>query len=760
MPTTPFSLGSTQSDTIRFLWDPSRLTVSKPKTRFLVHVHSMLLDSSQHFDTTIIVDVSSFANQPVVSLSDTAVHFDSINICQGIVDTTVTFTNGGCDTLHLTAIDILGSSDWEVLAKDGSTLQLPMGIPRDSTGMIRIRFKPSTTNAQQGSIVLHFIEKGVTKDTTIFIKGSSYRTLSVFVDRSLTLPATSICIYRDSSVTIRNNSCDTLIIDSLTNINGLSFQLLSTLTLPYRLAPNEVLQIPFRFFPHKDTSQVTRFEFTYHIQNEVGRSSTTIVGKGIPGEAQFVTTLQQSLIKFADRLSCTPPDSVSFYIFNPGCDSLTVTSVTLGGVSIPALSYSVASQLPKILVAGKDSLRIVLKVNGTTASNNNGLISIRFVRPDSSMVDTTFNVEALIAPAARVASLQHYLFDFGTLPLCIAKFDTVIIRNDACPLLTVNSISIAGSDYMVIKQPTFPLFLSQNQSDILVVQLIPTQNGVRSATLSVSTDADVNPLKNVFYTANIQPIDKVSFRVEQVNKDIVTADSAMIDIIPDIDWKGKGLETLGFSLAYNSDLLSYAKTLSFSSTITTFVSTVVLPNGDEQLNVHITSPDEIVLQRDFPLLRFYFTTALTDTIKTPVLLTQLQLNDGDNNYKSCVLAPSATGYYGEFILNLVCGDKTIRDYMTGKTILFAKAAHPDPINTTLSSSISFPFTVAQSGDVVFSVYSELGNLMFRDKINIIHSGDYEFSVPASKLTGGAFNYVISYTGVTRGQVRGRFIVLH
>ncbi|HET9136114.1 MAG TPA: choice-of-anchor D domain-containing protein [Candidatus Kapabacteria bacterium] len=759
----PFTLEPLTSESITFNWNPALLSSPKPLTTFLVNVHSRLPDSSMFFDTTLSIDISSALSQSTFSISDTLVHFDSLNICRRSDDTVFSFTNKGCDVLKLLDASVFGA-DFEVLMPDYSPITFPLIIDKDSSLELRVRYTPHGTGATGGNIKLSFVQyipgAGIwlPKDTSISLAGSAYRQLTVFADPPVFLPPVSMCSTYDTIITLYNNSCDSLTIDSVLNSDGATFEVLTNLSLPVKIPGGSVLKIKVRFHPHKNSAATALFRYSYHIDEDSSVSVVRISGSGLPGNSFFGTTLSTNTITFADKVQCTPPDSISWQVFNPGgCDSVRIISATFTTSTPGTLSSS--SLLPITLAPNTDYAKLTVYCFANIPGTYNGFYDIRYVTAIGDTVDTVITVAAKILPAAKVGTMNNLISNFGTMSLCNNRFDTIIIRNIGCPDLTVNTIALNGSNYTIISAPKTPFVLSQNQDTTAIIEFQSNSSGSHTANLTITTDDDQNPIKTIDYTASVNPIDQIGFRVEQVNKNLVTADTAMLEVIPDRDWQGKNLKAIDFELTYNGDLISFfGKTLSLSpSQPGVLVTVATLPNNNEQLTVSISSPTEIVLQKDKPFVRFYFTTALTDTVETSVQLSQLQLNHNDINYNTCILSPSTTD--GDFSLQLVCGDKTIKDFMTGKPVLLAKAPRPNPLHVGEYPSVELPFTVSVAGDVSLSVVDVLGHVVHTETITAT-AGDYTFNVPGKILPSGDFSYTLTYNGVTHGVVRGRFVVLH
>lgn len=754
------TLDPTGADFFAFSWDPKKMGVQKPLSTTFVKVHSTMQGGTIILDTLIAINSQSFANQPVFSLNTTKVKIDSMNICQRFVDTTLTFISANCDTLWLDSAILAGSSDWKLLdPKTFSVLTLPIGLGPGETASFVIRFNPTNLGTQAAKLQLQFLHQGLRRDTVIALSALCYRTFTVYGDENVNLGATSICIGVDTVVHLHNFNCDTLTVDDFRNSNSTDFSDISGLSFPYQLPPDSSLALRLRYNAVKNNNSNATIIFHYHLGKDSSFWEVKLNGRGLPGTSAFATTSVTPNLSFSDRLACSPPDSMEFTIFNIGCDSLTVLSSTLSGLGLPAISYRTEPQLPTILWKPGDSVKVIVYLQADKPTTNDGTLGFSFVLSDGTKHDSIFTIHAIVSQGERKAILLQNPIDLGMGSLCIERDTSIVITNPGCPSLTVEDITVSGNYYAKLNARQTPFDLATDESETIHVAYIPTNSGNDVGQVQVKTNADRNPLRIIPLSASTRAIDHVSFRLVQQNSGLHAGDTAIFAFIPDLDWSGKGLRSIDFSIATNSDLLAYNRhTEQADKSFQAIVTPVSLSGSKSQfVNVQLKSPTEITLHKDQPLVSFYYGTTLTDTISTQVSLALLEINHSDPHYLNCILSPATQD--GDFTLLLECGGKTLVDFLKGKMPILTDDPHPNPVTSQTNYQAVLPFTTTEAGTAEVEFYDALGKQVSAETIEIEKPGKYSAHFDGSKFSGGSYEYTIRFKDNSSNIARGHIIVL-
>lgn len=757
-PALPQVLDPTAADEFGFIWDPKKMGVQKPLSATYVRMHSTMLGGSLVFDTLFAINSQSFANQPVFSLSTSKVKFDSMNICRRSVDTTISFTNSSCDTLWLQNALLVGSTDWKLLDPISFTpLQLPIGVAPGGTTSFVVRFNPVDVGAETADLRLHFEHQGITKDTTLNFTAVSYRMFNVYGDDNLNFPPTSICTTRDTVIYLRNLNCDTLIVEGVTNNNSLVFSDISGITFPYKIPPDSSLAYRIRYNPVKNVTSFGLIVFQYNLAKYFAIWESTLRGKGLGGTSVFETSPALSEIVFPDKVACSTPDSIVFNIINTGCDSLTVQKSLLLGAALPAVSYRTEPPLPVILSKPGEKIRVFVYLQADVPTINDGSLIFNYLSSNGVTFDSSFTIHGVVSRGERVSVLSDQSLDLGTGSLCILRDTIISITNPGCPPITVKEISSTGNYFYIVNPRPTPFDLAPGETDTVRVAFDPTTSGSEVGQLKILTNTDRDSLHFVPLIASTKDIDHITFRLVQENKGLLAGDTAVMAFLPDRDWSGKALQSISFSITTNSDLLTYDHTKQANQTFQAIVSTVTLPGKKSQLNVKLSSPTEIILHKDEPLVYFYYPTTLTDTIITPVALSLLQINDDDTHYLNCILSPASQD--GDFVLELECGGRIIMDFLKGKLPLSIGDAHPNPLTSSTNYQATLPFTASVPGTVLFECYDALGKRVSEEALEMSKAGDYSIHFDGSKISGGTYEYILKYKDNPSSSAKGRIVLI-
>ncbi len=758
-PKLPQTLNPTDADFITLFWNPKKMGIQKLLSTTFVRIRSTMLDSTIRLDTLLAINSQSFANQPVFSLNITKVNFDSMNICQRYLDTTVSFSNGSCDTLWLDSAQLGGSVDWKMLDRSTLTsLALPLGLAPGESASFLIRFAPKDIGAQAAKLRLHFYHQGLTRDTILSFSGLCYRTFMVYGDKSVNIAPTSICTTIDTVIYLHNLNCDTLTVDGFTNNNASDFSNINGVTFPYQLPPDSAFALHFRFHALKNTTSQGLVIFQFHLAGDTSIWESSLRGNGLPGTSDFVTSMTAAQLNFTDRVACSPPDSLEFTITNPGCDSMTVLNSTIAGIGLPAISYRTEPPLPSILVNVGDKVRVVVYLQADKPTLNDGSLKLRYELSDGSFHDSSFTIHAAVSRGERKAVLSLKNIDLGIGSLCIPRDTEITITNPGCPSMTVQSVTLTGNYYAPVNPRPTPYVLATGESETFKLTYVPTGSGTDLGQVEVTTDADINPIHIIPLTASTRQIDHVNFRLAQLNSNIRSGDTAIFGFIPDRDWTGKGLQSIGFAINTNGDLLTYnGHTEQAYNTFKASVTSVSLPGRQSQLNVLLTSPTEVTLVKDQPLVKFYYATALADTISTPVTLGLLELNNANVPYANCVLSTSHQD--GDFVLQMECGAKTLIDMLNGKLPILAGVTRPNPVTAQTNYQATLAFTALHTGIAQIDYYDALGKCIVTETIHIDKPGMYSAHFDGTKLCGGNYEYILKFKDGLSNSSRGHIILV-
>jgi photosystem II stability/assembly factor-like uncharacterized protein len=354
--------------------------------------------------------------------------------------------------------------------------------------------------------------------------------------------------------------------------------------------------------------------------------------------------------------------------------------------------------------------------------------------------DTTVSLIGIYEPS--LASLQLILSD--TLLLASAGCDSsndvlYFSLDDSCTGQSGNLVSVAiPSPDFKINSSSFPA------SDSLVVTYTGSGNERTPMLLHFSIGGyDYDTIVYLLGTGSGQR-DSVAFIASLTNNNVPAEKAIEYLVTPSKAVSGKNLSEMAFDVILDEDLLEVRGVSAPSGLGLSDVKTAQ-PNGVVTHHITLTGTD-IALDPASPIIKFDLFTYITDTKSTPIALSNLKLNGFDPDYERCTL--SATSQDMTFTLALLCGDRTIVDFMRhGRIALDITSIRPNPTRDEVTVEI-----VAE-GAVTIGIYDALGKLVQTfdaGRIPALRT----LVLPVDKLSSGSYVMRVSSGGevVSRGFV--------
>src|SRR5665213_824385 len=358
VPVFPEYLGGLTSDSFYVRFQP--LTQAGTFTSS-VHLHLISLDSTVTFDTTIEINATSIPVPPDLSYSTSSLDFGSLSTCNGVGDTSITFSDAGCGPDTITAATLTGAGfSW---VNDS----LPIVVPPGDSVTFGYRFIPPDSGAFSGIAKLHVTSMGLTENPQISLTGRGVQGVGVLDVRSTSLQAGSFSFCAGDTVlsdTIRNTGCDTLVISNLRFSQDGAWSSASSLRPDSLLLPGASAVFQFTFAPRvKGAHSATLSFHSRNIVHDPGHDTTvTISGIGLPGTTAL--SADTAPRDFGALFECESRDTI-IWLRNPGCDTLRVDSAEFSAFS----NGSYQSDLTHAsYIAPDSSLPITIHLTGSSGS--------------------------------------------------------------------------------------------------------------------------------------------------------------------------------------------------------------------------------------------------------------------------------------------------------------------------------------------------------------------------------------------------------
>src|SRR5665213_233527 len=358
VPVFPEYLGGLTSDSFYVRFQP--LTQAGTFTSS-VHLHLISLDSTVTFDTTIEINATSIPVPPDLSYSTSSLDFGSLSTCNGVGDTSITFSDAGCGPDTITAATLTGAGfSW---VNDS----LPIVVPPGDSVTFGYRFIPPDSGAFSGIAKLHVTSMGLTENPQISLTGRGVQGVGVLDVRSTSLQAGSFSFCAGDTTltdTLRNTGCDTLVISNLRFSQDGAWSSASSLRPDSLLLPGDSAILQFYFAPRMKGAHSATLSFhSRNIVHDPGHDTTvTISGIGLPGTTAL--SADTAPRDFGALFECESRDTI-IWLRNPGCDTLRVDSAEFSAFS----NGSYQSDLTHAsYIAPDSSLPITIHLTGSSGS--------------------------------------------------------------------------------------------------------------------------------------------------------------------------------------------------------------------------------------------------------------------------------------------------------------------------------------------------------------------------------------------------------
>jgi photosystem II stability/assembly factor-like uncharacterized protein len=194
---------------------------------------------------------------------------------------------------------------------------------------------------------------------------------------------------------------------------------------------------------------------------------------------------------------------------------------------------------------------------------------------------------------------------------------------------------------------------------------------------------------------------------------------------------GKNLSEVTFDVTLDADLVTPIDFKNYMSRATIDTSSTTLADGFLTYHIRISGND-LLLDPAEAIVRIKLLTYVTDTISTNIALSNIKLNGFDPDYERCTL--SASSRDTAFTLALLCGDRTIMDFMRrGRSALEITSIKPNPARDEVTVEIMSELNDA----VIIEIYDALGNLVQTqdaDRMSALRT----LVVSVDKLSSGSY----------------------
>ena len=691
--------------------------------------------------------------------------FGTLATCDS-TESPLTLTNIGCDSITITK-DNLTDIHYELLDTNGAPLKLPLTIPADSIRNVLIRFIPTTLGTHNTTIQFSYQYVGYTFNSANSIAlsgaGSATGTVSPFPG-SVDFGTVSICSSDTQTITLRNSSCGQIaFIDSVTL--PAPFVLIdSFVNLGTTIPKDSSITLRIRYQPNKKTTQSGTGTFFYALKGTAieGDSSFTLTGAGGPGTSTFETnpSLSPSLLTFPTISQCDQPDSISFTIYNTGCDTLVVTGLPLDAGLTGALGSFANEPLPAAL-GGGDSLHVTVDIAKLITGSYAGNLHIQYTLANGSTVDSLVPVSSTITAGSGKSTLTMSTpstLNFNGIQSCSTPDTSIVLSYQGCGTASVN-LSMAGTGFTFANGLDSVISLSPGQTVTLHVLYDGISTGTLGSTVNIQSSGTLDTNYSVQLSGIVQPVDTVHFSLAFSKMPVNAGDTFSVTLTPNITFLGNGLQEIYGVFQYRNDNFETG-VISANGGSTDPNDKPYPPHGIiEYYPFHVTGTN-IQLQKGTALVTLPMEAMISDSVGGIIQVDSLQLNGGDVQFNNCVLS-TGTPAGIEDSITLQCGDNILIGDLNGQPLVTSEQPNPNPVTEENGFQTTLNLVAAENGIAEITLYDALGEQITHDELTVASGGTVPYTFHLDNLPAGSYYYAVHFTSTSAmtGMLRGTFLLL-
>ena len=388
-------------------------------------------ENAARHDTIFILHVDVSQTRSACTLNPKVLTFDTISPCRLGLDTIVTITNRGCDT-----ISVLSQPNQLASGFSFDSLKLPLILPPDSSVNIFYHFRPLIPGLYQTSSQIIVDDKGSQQALSVFLSGSASQAnfTGIGIDSLLDMDTVSSCSpFRDSVITITNFGCVPMRLTQNAAAPGNGF-LIDTLKFPIYIPSGSSVTFPIHFHPPAvgEYLQDLRFNADW---SGFGIRKLNFHLHGVCAASKVGPFVLDTTVNFGSTSMCDPSRDTTIPIINRSCDTLTI----LSGSGILGSGFSMDNLLFPIILPPNSGVMIAYHYKPVTQGSYQAKMKFMTVRSGKKHELSMFLLGRTTYSAAPML-IRDQNVDFGKIASCDNGRDTTIIFiNQACDTLNIVS---------------------------------------------------------------------------------------------------------------------------------------------------------------------------------------------------------------------------------------------------------------------------------------------------------------------------------
>ncbi len=431
------------------------------------------------------------------------------------------------------------------------------------------------------------------------------------------------------------------------------------------------------------------------------------------------------------------PGVIEFFNPNKGYRSGFITKINTTGSSLIYSTYLGGSGYDQATSIAVDSGGSVF-VTGAAGSPDFPITAGAFQTTTPDLHGSAFVTKLSPLTLYLVADSLH---DLGVGSLCRVVDTTITLTNAGTDTLLIKHIELTGRGYAMAPQQDSVLLLP-GATRTVILEYHPILVGSDTAILTVATNAANDSMMTIQFVARTgtTPLLHVLSALTKIS--VAASDTTTLLLSPDIAVSNLGLNSLEFTIHWNSDLLT---PISITSAVPGANLSITSTTTDDLTSLHLTlTGTNMTLDPSQPIAQIVYQASIADSASSQIMVGNPVLNGGaDSSYARCTLA--ASGSSTMFSLQFGCRDSLMMEALNQSLRFDIVGIYPDPASSFVRVESNF------SGPASFELFDPLGRPVSSQPL--LSAGDFIFDTHL--LPDGVYTVVAKSNGQA---VRGHFVI--
>jgi hypothetical protein len=322
----------------------------------------------QKLTITLTGSASSTISGPVVL--QTSFVFDTV--CETGRDTTITFTNRGCDTLTILSGPgtLAAGFSWDVLP-------LPIILPPKVSVTMTFHFLPVLSGKYVSYVKFITVRNGKQSSLDLFFEGyrsSDAGTLS-YNPKQFDFKSLSICSHDTVTGSIFNGGCNALLFDPAQIFGSLDYSVTGLSGLS--MVPKE--NISYTVYLDPVQKGLRKGILVLNSHGVTGRHDT-IPFTCIVTDGTRILSASANALDFGTVNVCDVAKDTIVTLYNSGCDTLIIT-----GYNISGAGFGISENFPDTILSGKSKQIKIITGLDTTGGKTFSIADLTFMSNADSL---------------------------------------------------------------------------------------------------------------------------------------------------------------------------------------------------------------------------------------------------------------------------------------------------------------------------------------------------------------------------------------